>query len=69
MEETLSPGQLTKRGPTPAQWQAQKDTIWNLFRVENKTHRELAQHLSQTFGCRVTYVHIEYLEWLLILSQ
>ena len=55
MEDTIKPTQLTSEAPSAAQWQAQKDTIWNLYRVKNLTHKQLALELTKLFGCRVTY--------------
>ncbi|ERF70376.1 hypothetical protein EPUS_05195 [Endocarpon pusillum Z07020] len=54
MADTLTLSQSGNRGPTPAQWEAQKENIRRLYRVRNMTHKELAEEMTKIFGCRIT---------------
>ncbi len=56
MADVFQLSQSRNKGPTPAQWEAQKENIWHLYRVRNMTHRELAEELTKVFRSRITFV-------------
>ncbi|KAF7506700.1 hypothetical protein GJ744_011529 [Endocarpon pusillum] len=59
MADALTLSQSRNRGPTAAQWEAQRENIRHLYRVRNVTHKELAEEMTKVSGCRITFVQVE----------